>query len=195
VSTRDVTMAEAERLALEALARDASATLQMDEEAFRSFYDRTSRSLWAYLVRLTGDRHAADDLLQDAYYRFLRAGSSHATDEHRRHALFHIATNLARDLHRRRKVRGLLGGFTADSAVLADARDQAGATETRADLTRAMARLKPRERALIWLAYAHGSTHEEIASTLGVRAGSVKSLLWRARRKLSALLGPIGARS
>jgi len=62
----------------------------------------------------------------------------------------------------------------------------------RADLGRAMARLKPRERDLLWLAYAHGSSHQEIAESLGLKTSSIKLLLFRARRRLAALLG--GAR-
>jgi RNA polymerase sigma-70 factor (ECF subfamily) len=56
------------------------------------------------------------------------------------------------------------------------------------DLSRAMRQLKPRERSLLWLAYAQGSTHVEIAQTLGLKTGSIKPLLFRARRRLSALL-------
>jgi RNA polymerase sigma-70 factor (ECF subfamily) len=51
-----------------------------------------------------------------------------------------------------------------------------------------MGRLKPRERALLWLAYAQGSSHREIADVLGLKAGSIKLLLFRARRKLAAML-------
>jgi RNA polymerase sigma-70 factor (ECF subfamily) len=40
----------------------------------------------------------------------------------------------------------------------------------------------------LWLAYAQGSSHKEIAESLGLRAGSVKLLLFRARRRLAALL-------
>jgi RNA polymerase sigma-70 factor (ECF subfamily) len=57
------------------------------------------------------------------------------------------------------------------------------------DLTRAMSRLKPRERAMLWLAYAEGASHREIADVLGVRPASLKSMLFRARRKLAELLG------
>ena len=46
---------------------DAERTFQMDEEAFRSFYEQTSRPLWSYLARLTCDRRQADDLLQESY--------------------------------------------------------------------------------------------------------------------------------
>jgi RNA polymerase sigma-70 factor (ECF subfamily) len=45
---------------------------------------------------------------------------------------------------------------------------------------------------MIWLAYAHGSSHEEIARVMGVRTGSVKTLLLRARRKFATLLGGHG---
>jgi RNA polymerase sigma-70 factor (ECF subfamily) len=41
---------------------------------------------------------------------------------------------------------------------------------------------------MLWLAYAEGSTHQEIADTLGLRAGGIRVLLFRARRKLAALL-------
>jgi RNA polymerase sigma-70 factor (ECF subfamily) len=52
-----------------------------------------------------------------------------------------------------------------------------------------MARLKPRDRALLWLAYGQGASHREIADVVGVGHASVKPLLFRARRKLAGLLG------
>ena len=52
-----------------------------------------------------------------------------------------------------------------------------------------MGRLKRRERELLWLAYAQGSSHQEIGETLGLKTGSIKPLLFRARQKLAALLG------
>src|SRR5579863_1307725 len=95
---RDVTFSDVNRL--EALAR-ASADFVMDEDAFRAFYDRNARGVWAYLARLTGDRQMADDLLQEAFYRFLRADATHESEAHRRNSLYRIATNLARDARRR----------------------------------------------------------------------------------------------
>jgi RNA polymerase sigma-70 factor (ECF subfamily) len=58
----------------------------------------------------------------------------------------------------------------------------------RVDLSRAMARLKPRERDLLWLAYAQGSSHREIADVLGLRTSSIKLLLFRARRRLASMM-------
>ena len=57
------------------------------------------------------------------------------------------------------------------------------------DFTRAMSALKPRERAMLWLAYAEGASHIEIARALGLRPKSLKASLFRARRKFAALLG------
>ena len=101
MSFRDMTVSELERLATTA---DAEVVFPMTEDAFRAFYDRTSRSVWGYLLRLTGDSSMADDLLQEAYYRFLRAGGSFESEAHRRNSLFKIATNLARDAHRRKRL-------------------------------------------------------------------------------------------
>ena len=49
--------------------------------------------------------------------------------------------------------------------------------------------MKPRERSLLWLAYAQGCSHEEIAEMLGVKKASLKSLLFRARKRLLGFLG------
>lgn len=169
----------------EAAAGELDAPFEMDEEAFRAFYDRTARPLWAYLARITGDRQAADDLLQEAYFRFLRARVAHDDDAHRRYYLFRVATNLARDRHRRRSTSPPLEPLGADTGATAPP-----SADGRLDLARAFDRLKRRERELLWLAYAEGSSHEEISAALGLRTGSIKMLLFRARKRLAALLGP-----
>jgi RNA polymerase sigma-70 factor (ECF subfamily) len=168
---------------------DATAvTFQMDEDAFRGFYDRTSRLVWAYLARMTGDRQLADDLLQECYYRFLRAEAALETESHRRHYLFRIATNLVRDGHRRRRTQPPpVSQQTAPEAVGDPAHVEG--LDRRLDVNRAMDRLKPRDRAMLWLAYAQGASHDEIAQMVGVRASSMKVLLSRARKKLAAALG------
>jgi RNA polymerase sigma-70 factor (ECF subfamily) len=177
---REMTLAAAET---SSVARSSS----MTEEEFRAFYERTSRPVWAYLARVTGNRQAADDLLQEAYYRFYRAGAQHESEAHRRNSLFQIATNVARDAHRRRdplqhrseiEMHELVSGASSVAEQIA----------LSTDLGRAMAQLNSQQREMLWLAYALGSSHEEIAELVGVTTGSVKSLLLRARRKLAALL-------
>ena len=181
-----MTVADVERLTTVAEGESALA-MSMTEEAFRSFYDRTARSVWGYLARLTGDPALADDLLQDAYYRFLRAGGQYENDAHRRNSLFKIATNLARDAARRRRVMPF---FVADnSRDIPSKEDVAGRVQRTTDVGRALESMKPRERAMLWLAYAEGSSHQEIAAALGVKTASVKLLLFRARRRLAGILG------
>src|SRR5262249_41597929 len=184
---RDVTFAQLGRL--DADAAVAEDTFQMDEDAFRVFYDRTARPVWAYLSRMTGDARLADDLLQEAYYRFLRARLTHQSDSHRRNYLFRIATNLVRDEHRRPRVASTPFA-DAEGADHADPRsaDAAAAAVRRMDLGRAMTQLRPRDRDLLWLAYAQGSSHQGNADTLGLKRSSIKLLLFRARRRLSAIL-------
>jgi RNA polymerase sigma-70 factor, ECF subfamily len=160
----------------------------MDEDTFRAFYERNARGLWAYLARVTGDRQLADDLLQETFYRFLRAAATHDNESHRRNSLYRIATNLAKDARRRSLIRApfSLPSNDIERVASSDGGDRAERTTA---FTHAMSHLKPRERAMLWLAYAEGASHREIADALGLRPGSLKPLLFRARRKLAVLLG------
>jgi RNA polymerase sigma-70 factor (ECF subfamily) len=166
------------------VAQDTCVDFVIDEETFRAFYERTARGVWGYLVRVTGSRELADDLLQETYYRFLRAKGAHDTEEHRRNSLYCIATNLARDARR----RALVAPVAATAEVERLASVEPGDPGRNTDLARAMERLRPRERAMLWLAYAEGASHREIASVLGLSPASLKPLLFRARRRLAMLL-------
>jgi RNA polymerase sigma-70 factor, ECF subfamily len=143
----------------------------MDEDAFRALFEATARPLRAYLRRVTGDAAAADDVLQETYIRVLRRAEPVAPP-----FLWRVATNIVRDRWRRsrREREGLqrLG------------REPAGAAPAGADerVARALAQLKPQARALLWLAHVEGRSHAEIGEILGLRAASVRVLLFRARR-------------
>lgn len=103
--------------------------------------------------------------------------------------LFRIATNLVRDGQRRHHVELVPVPDEHSADALTGDEDIAGQAARRADLTRAMGRLTLRERELLLLASAHGSSHREIADALGLKATSIKMLLFRARRRLAELLG------
>jgi RNA polymerase sigma-70 factor (ECF subfamily) len=164
----------------------------MSEDEFCAFYERTARPLWAYLSRITGDSQKAEDYLQEAYYRFYRAGAQHESEAHRRNSLFRIATNVVRDAARRRRLYeevplGDEGTGTAAVPVSGTPSPEK-LVAMKTDVARAMEKLEPSQRELLWLAYAQGSSHEEIAAILGLRAISVRTLLFRARQKLASLL-------
>lgn len=181
-----MTLTDVERL--DQAQGDSEHAFVMDETTFRAFYDRTARPLWVYLYRMCGDAQRADDLLQEAFYRFLRVGSHGSDEAHRRNYLYRIATNLVKDA--RRRVHGIEVELPSDDAHDApvSSGDVAHQVTARADLGRAMAQLTTRERDLLWLAYAEGSSHREIAESLGLKAASIRMLLFRARRRLAWLL-------
>jgi RNA polymerase sigma-70 factor (ECF subfamily) len=152
-----------------------------DEAAFAAFYDRTARTLWAFVYRATGDAADADDIVSEAFCRFLQAEQD-LDDNARRRYLFRIAGNLVVDRWRKRS-RGREEPLTEQSAVVVDAGGRFD------EVTAGFARLNEHDRVLLWLAYVEGHTHAEIAATVGVRTGSVKMLLSRARARLRRLLG------
>lgn len=163
--------------------------LAMDEENFRVLYERTARPLWAYLARVSGDPALADDLLQECYCRFLSLANPPQEEAHRKNYLFRIATNLLRD-HWRAAQRH--GQTAIESADLPSPDHEMANVPLRSDLGRALAKLKPRERQLLWLAYAEGASHREIAKTSGMKEASIRPLLFRARKKLLALIRGAG---
>ena len=170
-------------------ALDAVEPLDMDEDAFRTFYDLTSSAVWAYLShidrRSPRGRRPPPGNLHPVPRREAPVGERRAPAQL---PVPHRDQPGARPPPSRT-------GFAGPSRSTRRAgrpetrRPSAGfGYEERADLRRALDRLSPRERQMLWLAYAEGSSHQEIADTLGLRAGGIRVLLFRARRKLAALL-------
>lgn len=151
----------------------------VNREAFRIFYSRTNGALWAYLLRVSGRRDVADDLFQESYCRFLAAKLPEMDATESRSYLFRIATNLLHDRWRRREY---------PDAVNTSSESCEDDLETRADVRRAFGQLKPRERQLLWLAHVEGFDHREIARLMGLKVGSVRVLLFRARSQLAGAL-------
>jgi RNA polymerase sigma-70 factor (ECF subfamily) len=164
--------------------RADAAALPMDSDAFAGFYERSARSLWVYVARVSGDPALADDVMQESYVRFLCASRPDDGEVASRRYLFRIATNLLRD-HWRRPRHSSIEELPEE--VFA-AKDGSAASDSRAMLGPALARMRPRERQLLWLAHAENYTHREIAEVTGLGAASVRLLLFRARRKIAGLL-------
>ncbi|HEV2380355.1 MAG TPA: RNA polymerase sigma factor [Terriglobia bacterium] len=167
-------------------AEAAEQAFHMDEQTFRLFYEKTARSLGSYLARLCNDVTLAEDLVQESYYRFLRADLKSSDEAYQKNYLYRIGTNLARDHWRRWPQREKVE-LEATEELRSDDRT-AEQVQQRADLGKALQKLKPREREILWLAYVEGSSHKEIAEVVGLRAGSIRLLLFRARRKMAELI-------
>jgi RNA polymerase sigma-70 factor, ECF subfamily len=161
-----------------------AAELPMDNDAFAGFYERSARPLWAYLARVSGDPALADDLMQESYVRFLCAPRTPDGEVEGRRYLFRIATNLLKDYWRRAKSQSIEEMHEEFFA----ASPNAGQLESQALLGPALAAMRPRDRQLLWLAYAEGYTHREIAEVTGLASASIRLLLFRARRRIASLL-------
>jgi RNA polymerase sigma-70 factor, ECF subfamily len=154
---------------------------RLDERTFAAFYERTKRAVWSYAYRVTGQAADADDIVQEAFCRVIGTEIDANDEEALRRYVFRIAGNLMADRWRRasREASWLQRLRGADVHVDAEYDD---------GVSRELATLAPRERALLWLAYVEGDSHKEIADALGLAPGSVKVLLFRARAKLKRLL-------
>jgi len=157
----------------------------MDDEAFAGFYERSARSLWAYLARTSGDPALAEDLMQESYVRFLCATLREEGEVAARRYLFRIATNLLRDHWRRPRTTSIEDVPENFFARCGDATQ----AESQMMLGPALAQMRPRDRQLLWLAHAEGYSHNEIAEVTGLGSASIRLLLFRARRKIARLLG------
>ena len=162
-----------------------SSALSMDNDAFNGFYERTARPVWAYLARVSGNSALADDLLQETYLRFLGAKIPDG-EVACRHYLFRIASNLLRDHWRRLEPVPL--DQLSENTLIAPSNVNDSGMEARRTLASAFPRLRPRDRQLLWLAYAEGASHREIAEITGLRETSIRLLLFRAKRKLARFL-------
>ena len=180
-------------------AADRAYCSPMDNDAFAAFYERSARPLWAYLVRVSADPPLAEDLMQESYVRFLCAANapSLASDGEAaaRLYLFRIATNLLRD-HWRRPRATSIEEIPEEFFAACDGAEQ---SDSQIMLGPALRQMRPRERQLLWLAHAEGYSHREIAAVTGLAAASIRLLLFRARRKIAALLRtqqtPVGRES
>jgi RNA polymerase sigma-70 factor (ECF subfamily) len=154
----------------------------MDEESFRAFYEQTARNLRAYIRSMLIDhQNMVDDLLQESYFRFLKADLPGATElAHQKNYLYRIATNLVHDHRRSHKLETLPEELPTAS--------KANSLDHAHDIRRAFDRLKARERAALWLAYVECFDHREIAGILQVGSASIRPMLARARAKFADIL-------
>ncbi len=170
-----------------------------DREAFGELVERHKDGLVAYLARLTGCRDRAEDLAQEAFLRLFRRAPGYRERGQFTAFLFRIATNLLRDEERRaRRWRLLAGALALGGPLFArsartaepDAPERLLADEARQRLTAELAALPIEWRAPLVLAEIEGWPLAQVAQTLGCREGTVKSRLFRGRRRLQQALEP-----
>lgn len=136
---------------------------------------------------MTGSPEIADDALQDTYVRFLRADLPEPMSrEQTTSYLYTTATRLVYDRWRRERTERRWEETTMHET------QEPEPVGLRRDVEEALDRLQPRDRALLWLAYAEGRAHREIAKIMDVKEPSVRVLLFRARKRLAKVLDEHG---
>jgi len=150
-----------------------------------------SARVYRLAYRLTGDRHDAEDLTQEVFVRVFRSLSSYTPGTFEGW-LHRITTNLFLDSVRRKaKIR--FEGLAEDAADRLAGKEPTPAqayfdTHLDADIEAALASLAPEFRAAVVLCDIEGLSYEEIAATLGVKLGTVRSRIHRGRTQLRAAL-------
>jgi RNA polymerase sigma-70 factor (ECF subfamily) len=138
---------------------------------------------------VSGDTSLADDIVQGAYLRMLQSRAGTFDAGGRRAYLFRIATNLLSD--HGRKIQKEQREFDIDPDELPqETNDSNNALPT--PVGTAFECLSDQQRALIWLAYVERYEHRDIAAMLELSEGSVRVLLFRARRRLANILKQMG---
>ena len=175
------------------------------ELAFRELVRRYERPVFSLVYRMVRDRETAEDLAQDAFVKVLNHIDKYSPEFKFSSWLFKIANNVAIDHLRRRRLDtvSLDGNPNATTAAEVEAStielgaDQESALEALeakelgSAIERAIAKLRPEYRACIMLRHVEGRSYEEIAATLDLPLGTVKTYIHRARHELRKALEPV----
>jgi len=153
---------------------------------------QSTPELRRYVRRLLpGDEHRAEDIVQETLLRAWRHVTTLATVRSPQAWLSRVARNLAVDWTRRHSARPYEVAEDL-STVWAPAEERYDAALDRAVLVGALRRLSPVQREILMLVHGEDRTHTDVASALGVPAGTVKSRAHYATRELRRLLGDAG---
>ncbi|MFH9421499.1 RNA polymerase sigma factor SigE [Streptomyces sp. NPDC017529] len=150
-----------------------------------------SARVYRLAYRLTGNQHDAEDLTQEVFVRVFRSLSTYTPGTFEGW-LHRITTNLFLDMVRRRqRIRfDALGDDAAERLPSREPSPQQHFNDTHfdADVQQALDTLAPEFRAAVVLCDIEGLSYEEIAATLGVKLGTVRSRIHRGRSHLRKAL-------
>jgi len=172
------------------------------EPAFRELIRRYERPVFSLIYRMVRDSTVSEDLAQDAFIKVLNHLDKYRPEFKFSSWLFKIANNVAIDHLRRRQldtvsIDGSPHAMTATEveATSFDLADQAespldelASRELGAIIEQAIGELRPEYRNCIMLRHVEGRSYEEIAATLDLPLGTVKTYIHRARHQLREAL-------
>lgn len=172
------------------------------EPAFRELVRRYERPVFSLVYRMVRDREVAEDLAQETFIKVLNHIDRYSPEFKFSSWLFKIANNVAIDHLRRRRLDtvSIDGAPDATSASEVEAStiqlsaeqesplEELASRELGSAIERAIGALRPQYRACILLRHVEGRSYEEIAATLDLPLGTVKTYIHRARHELRRAL-------
>jgi RNA polymerase sigma-70 factor, ECF subfamily len=157
----------------------------LDEVTIREFLATTYPRLVAGVALITGSRATAEDAVQEALARAWERAERGEQIESLPAWVTRVAMNLSKSKLRRLRVEAKHRDVVASTSVA----DDGATSDSRIDMQRALEGLPRRQREVTVLRYYLGWNVAEIARTLELNEGTVKTSLFRARRALATALG------
>lgn len=168
------------------------------EAAYRELVRRYERPVFSLIFRMVRDREVSEDLAQDTFIKVLNHIDKYRPEFKLSSWLFKIANNVAIDHLRKRQLDTISidGSPHALSAAEVEATsfdvvarqesalEEMEAKELGSAIERAIQQLRPEYHACIMLRHVEGRSYEEIAATLDLPLGTVKTYIHRARHQL-----------
>ncbi|MEP7085735.1 MAG: sigma-70 family RNA polymerase sigma factor [Gemmatimonadota bacterium] len=172
------------------------------EPAFRELVRRYERPVFSLIFRMVRDREMAEDLAQDTFIKVLNNIDRYRPEFKLSSWLFKIANNVTIDHLRRRQLATVSLDGSPHAATAAEAQATSLDVESRGQsaleaiearelgsaIEQAIGKLRPEYRSCILLRHVEGRSYEEIAATLDLPLGTVKTYIHRARHELREAL-------
>ena len=147
--------------------------------SFEEFYEASFRRVFTALCLVTGSRHEAEEIAQDAFLRVFERWDRVGVLEDPTGYLFRVSMNVFRSRYRRASL-----GLRRELLLAPAATDDLAAVETHDEVVRLLQGLDPKQRAAVMLTAILDYSAEEAGRMLGIRASSVRSLTTRARARM-----------
>jgi RNA polymerase sigma-70 factor (ECF subfamily) len=157
-------------------------------ERLAILFERHHVMLFNFFLRLTGNRSASEDLVQDVFFRILKYRETYLSQSRFTVWMYQIARNVHVDYLRKQKPELPLDEqFEEPAADAPDTVERLSTGEETAKLRKALDRLPLRKREILLLSRFQGMKYREIAELMGCDIGSIKSTIHRAIKELGKI--------